>query len=46
MMKMDDKLRMLDLKPPPMQADFDAYWDSFSDWILRVVQAYANGDFE
>lgn len=43
--KIEDKLRKLNLTPPPLQTDFHAYWDSFSDWVLRMLQSIAEGDF-
>ncbi len=38
--KMEDKLRKLNLTPPPMQSDFDLYWESFSNWILKIVHSF------
>ncbi len=43
--KMEDTLRKLHLTPPPMQDDLLVYWSSFADWIIEIVQSFAQGDF-
>lgn len=35
-----DKLRQLHFEPPPMQSNFQAYWDSFDDWILGIIKSF------
>jgi hypothetical protein len=42
--QIEDKLQRLDLTPPPMQSDILLYWDSFEEWILKVVESFAQGD--
>src|SRR5690606_26101279 len=42
--KTQNKLHKLNLTPPPMRTDFIIYWDSFSDWILNIIQSYAKGN--
>lgn len=43
LMDMTDQLRKLKLNPPPMQLNFQAYWDSFSEWILEISKSLAAG---
>jgi hypothetical protein len=46
LMKIEDKLCKLNLpSPPPIESDFSAYWDNFSEWILRMLQSFAQGNF-
>ncbi len=37
LIKLEGKLSRVNLTPPPFQADLDAYWNSFSSWILKAV---------
>ena len=46
LMNMTDHLHKLKLNPPPMQSNFQAYWDSFSEWILEISKSLAEGQLE
>lgn len=43
--------RMIHLLPsiissaPSLQSDFNQYWESFTNWLLEVVNAFAQGNF-
>ena len=46
LMKIEDKLYKLNLAPPPpIESDFSAYWQNFSEWILKMLDSFAQGDF-
>jgi hypothetical protein len=38
LMKIENTLRKLKLTPPPVQADFNAYWTAFSKWLLITLR--------
>ena len=40
---LETSLRKLNLTPPPLQADFEAYWNAFAEWILRFLESLARG---
>ncbi len=44
--KMENKLRKLNLSPPPIQSNFTLYLESFSNWILKTLKLWAEGNFE
>lgn len=37
----EDQLKRLKLAAPPMQSDFQLYWDSLSEWTLGILPALA-----
>ena len=39
---MKDQLNRLKLTAPPMQSDFQKYWDSLSEWILGILPSLIN----
>lgn len=42
---LEETLHKLNLTVPPMQSDFHAYWNSFTEWILGIAQSLAEGRF-
>lgn len=42
LMSLKNNLYKLKLTPPPLQADFSAYWDSFEQWILEALPVLVN----
>ena len=43
LLDLEGPLRRLGLTPPPLQSDFQIYWDSFADWLLKEFRALADG---
>ncbi len=43
LLNLESPLRKLNLSPPPMQKDFEAYWTDFADWILRFLKLLSQG---
>lgn len=37
--KLENKLQKIDIAPPPFQADLDAYWNVFANWIIKTLRA-------
>jgi hypothetical protein len=44
--EIEDPLRKLNLKPPPMQLNFSIYWNSFAQWVLGIAESLAAGRLE
>jgi hypothetical protein len=44
LIELDNKLRKLNLTPPPLQPDFHAYLHSFAEWILEITKSLAHGE--
>jgi hypothetical protein len=40
---MEEQLSRLKLADPPMQSDFQMYWDSLSKWILEILPSFIGG---
>lgn len=45
LISLQKQLNRLSLLPPPFQTDFNAYWNTFSQWLLEMVRKLAQGDF-
>jgi hypothetical protein len=43
--KLSNKLMQLQLIPPPLQKDLEAYWNNVAKWLLKFIQGLARGDF-
>jgi hypothetical protein len=43
--KLSSQLFQIELNPPPLQKDFEAYWDNIGKWLLDVTCKLAQGDF-
>jgi len=40
---MKNQLNRLKLAAPPLQSDFQMYWDSLSEWILKILPSLTGG---
>ncbi len=43
LIKLESPLRQLNLSPPSILADFEAYWKAFAEWILQFLEPLARG---
>jgi hypothetical protein len=42
---LSSQLSLIKINPPPLQNDFEAYWNSVVKWLLEVTCKLAQGDF-
>ncbi len=41
---LEESLRRLSLNPPSTQVDFRTYWDLSTQWLLKALRTFAEGD--
>lgn len=44
--KLSNQLLQIKLSPPPLQNDFEAYWNSVIKWILDLSASLSQGEFK
>lgn len=44
--KLSNQLLQIKLPPPPLQNDFEAYWNDVAKWILNFTKSLSQGDLK